>query len=145
MDDAYNLARFVEAQDSAGTYRQALSELSAGAKRSHWMWFIFPQIAGLGFSATSRKYAIASVDEARAYLDHPVLGGRLRESCDAVVAVEGRTAEQIFGGIDARKLHSSATLFHRAAPGEPVFQQILDKYFDGEPDVATDRILGNGA
>lgn len=145
MDDPYNLARFVEAQDSAGTYRQALSELSAGAKRSHWMWFIFPQIAGLGFSATSRKYAIASVDEARAYLDHPVLGGRLRESCDAVVAVEGRTAEQIFGGIDARKLHSSATLFHRAAPGEPVFQQILDKYFDGEPDVATDRILGNGA
>lgn len=145
MDDPYNLARFVEAQDSAGTYRQALSELRAGSKRSHWMWFIFPQIAGLGFSATSRKYAIASVDEARAYLDHPVLGGRLRESCDAVVAVEGRTAEQIFGGIDARKLHSSATLFHRAAQGEPVFQQILDKYFDSEPDVATDRVLGNGA
>jgi uncharacterized protein (DUF1810 family) len=141
MDDPFDLSRFVEAQDSARTYRGALSELRAGSKHGHWMWFIFPQIAGLGQSPTSRKYAISSIDEARAYLHHPALGARLLDCAGAVVAVEGRGAEQIFGGIDARKLHSSSTLFLRAAPDEPVFQQILDKYFGGVPDEATDRIL----
>lgn len=142
MDDAFELARYIEAQDAGGTYRQALSELRAGAKRSHWMWFVFPQIAGLGMSPTSRKYAITSLAEARAYLAHPVLGPRLLDCARAVLAVNGRSAEQIFGSIDARKMHSSSTLFLRAAPAEPVFQQLLDKYYGGQPDAATDRILG---
>jgi uncharacterized protein (DUF1810 family) len=142
-DDPFELSRFSEAQDSAGTYQHALSELRGGSKRSHWMWFIFPQVAGLGMSPTSRKYAIASLAEARSYVQHPVLGARLLECSRAVLAVDGRSAEQIFGSIDARKLHSSSTLFLRAAPDEPVFQQILDKYFSGVPDAATDRILGS--
>ena len=142
MDDPFNLARFEEAQDAAGTYQRALSELRAGDKRSHWMWFIFPQVAGLGLSPTSQKYAISSLDEARAYLSHPRLGGRLRECFQAVLAVDDRSAEQIFGGIDARKLHSSSTLFLRAAPEDPAFRQILDKYFGGIPDEASDRLLG---
>jgi uncharacterized protein (DUF1810 family) len=142
MNDPYNLARFTEAQDAAATYATALSELRGGAKRSHWMWFVFPQIAGLGMSATSRTYAISSLEEARAYLDHPVLGPRLLDCARVVLAVTDRSAEQIFGGIDARKLQSSATLFLRALPGEPVFQQLLDRYFDGTADAATDRILG---
>lgn len=141
MDDPSDLSRFVEAQDSAGTYQGALAELRAGSKHGHWMWFIFPQIAGLGQSPTSRKYAISSINEARAYLQHPVLGARLLDCARAVAAVEGRSAEQILGGIDARKLHSSSTLFRRAAPDEPAFRQILDKYFGGVPDEATDRIL----
>ncbi|WP_346958171.1 DUF1810 domain-containing protein [uncultured Arthrobacter sp.] len=145
MDDPFNLARFAEAQDAAGTYQRALSELRAGAKQSHWMWFVFPQIAGLGLSPTSRKYAISSLDEARAYLEHPLLGPRLRECARAVLAVENRSADTIFGGIDARKLQSSSTLFLRAAPGEPVFREILDKYFDGLPDEATDRLLSSSA
>ncbi|MDN3936918.1 DUF1810 domain-containing protein [Arthrobacter sp. YD4] len=141
MSGNYDLERFVTAQESGGTYRQALAELKAGAKRSHWMWFIFPQVAGLGMSATSRMYAIASLDEARAYLAHPVLGPRLLECARAVLQVDGRSAVQIFGGIDARKLQSSATLFLRADPGQPEFQQLLDRYFDGTADDATDRIL----
>ena len=141
MDDPFELSRFVEAQDSAGTYQRALSELRGGTKRSHWMWFVFPQVAGLGMSPTSQRYALSSLDEARAYLRHPILGARLLESFRAVLALEDRSAEQIFGGIDARKLHSSSTLFLRAAPDEPVFQQILDEYFGGVPDAATDRIL----
>src|SRR6478735_8512654 len=141
MDDPFELSRFVEAQDSAGTYQRALSELRGGTKRSHWMWFVFPQVAGLGMSPTSQKYALSSLDEARAYLRHPLLGPRLLECFRAVLALENRSAEQIFGGIDARKLHSSSTLFLRAAPGEPVFKQILDGYFGGVPDAATDRIL----
>ncbi|QDY91207.1 DUF1810 domain-containing protein [Arthrobacter sp. UKPF54-2] len=142
MDDPFDLARFEQAQDAAGTYQRALSELRAGDKRSHWMWFVFPQLACLGMSPTSRKYALTSLDEARAYLSHPLLGARLRECFLAVLAVENRSAEQIFGGIDARKLRSSSTLFLRAAPEDPVFRQILDKYFDGIPDEATDRLLG---
>ena len=130
MNDPFDLARFAEAQDATGTYQRALSELRAGAKRSHWMWFVFPQIAGLGLSPTSRKYAISSLDEARAYLDHPLLGPRLRECGRAVLAVENRSADQIFGGVDARKLHSSSSLFLRAAPEDPVFREILDKYFE---------------
>jgi uncharacterized protein (DUF1810 family) len=142
MQDPFQLSRFVEAQDSGGTYRQALAELQVGAKRSHWMWFVFPQVAGLGTSPTSRQYAISSLAEARSYLQHPVLGPRLLECCRAVLAVAGRSAEQIFGGIDARKLQSSATLFLRAAPDQPVFGQVLDRYFDGNADPATDRLLG---
>ena len=141
MDDPYDLKRFVAAQDAGGTYRQAVAELRRGRKASHWMWFVFPQIAGLGYSATSRMFAISSLDEARAYLAHPVLGPRLVECATIVAQTQGRTAEQIFGGIDAQKLRSCATLFLRADPGEPVFGQVLAQYFDGRPDPATDQRL----
>jgi len=119
MEDPYDLERFVAAQDAGGTYGHALAELRSGMKRSHWMWFVFPQLAGLGRSETARKYAISSLAEARAYCRHGVLGPRLREAAAAVAELQGRSAVQIFGGIDTRKLHSSMTLFQRAAPGEP--------------------------
>ncbi len=141
MDDPFNLARFVEAQDAGATYDQALDELRRGRKTSHWIWFVFPQIAGLGQSPMSRRYAIASLDEARAYLRHPVLGARLLECERVVAAASASSAAAIFGGIDALKLHSSTTLFLRADPHQPVFQQVLDRYFGGEPDAATDRLL----
>jgi uncharacterized protein (DUF1810 family) len=141
-EDPYDLARFVAAQDAGGTYERALGELRRGRKTSHWMWFVFPQITGLGHSAMSQKYAIRSLDEAKAYLRHPVLGPRLLECERAVAAAAAGSAEAIFGGIDALKLHSSTTLFLRAAPDEPVFQQVLDRYFGGAPDPATDRLLG---
>ena len=134
--DRYDLDRFVTAQQ--GVHEQALRELRDGRKRGHWMWFVFPQVAGLGHSPTSQHYAIASLDEARAYLAHPVLGPRLRECAAAVAGVTGRSAEQIMGGIDAVKLRSSMTLFHRAAPDEAVFAEVLDRFFDGAPDPATD-------
>jgi uncharacterized protein (DUF1810 family) len=141
MDDPYDLARFVSAQDELGQYDRALAELRRGTKTGHWMWFIFPQIAGLGFSAMSQRYAISGLPEARAYLRHPVLGPRLRE-CAAVLAdTGGRTAEQILGDIDALKLRSCATLFLRSDPSEAVFQRILDEYFDGVADGATDRLI----
>lgn len=142
MEDPFNLERFVQAQDANGTYHRALGELADGSKESHWMWFIFPQVAGLGQSPTSRRYAITSLAEARAYLGHPVLGPRLLECARAVAAHTGVSAVRIFGGIDARKLQSSMTLFLRADPAEPVFQEVLDRYFDGTPDPATDRLLG---
>ena len=141
MDDPYDLARFVTAQDSGGTYARAVTELRAGAKTSHWMWFVFPQIAGLGQSQLSRRYAISSLDEARAYLRHDVLGPRLRE-CAAIVATSHRGAGDIFGGIDAMKLRSSMTLFRRADPDNALYGEVLDRYFGGEPDSATDRLLG---
>ena len=141
MEDPYDLERFVIAQDSGGTYGHALAEVRSGMKRSHWMWFVFPQLAGLGRSETARKYAISSLEEARAYQGHAVLGPRLREVAAAVASLEGHTAVQIFGGIDARKLHSSMTLFRRAAPGESVFGDVLDRYFDGLPDPATEQLL----
>jgi uncharacterized protein (DUF1810 family) len=140
-DDRFNLARFVEAQ-RAGTYERALNELTAGRKTSHWMWFVFPQVAGLGQSATARHFAISSLGEARAFLAHPVLGARLRQ-CAAVVAGLPSGAEAIFGGIDAMKLRSSMTLFLRAAPEEPVFQAVLDRHFGGRADPLTDQILGS--
>jgi uncharacterized protein (DUF1810 family) len=143
MDDPYDLGRFVAAQDAHGTYDGAAAELRGGRKTSHWMWFVFPQIAGLGFSPTAQRYAISSLDEARAYLAHPVLGPRLTECAGIVAATEGRTAEQIFGGIDAMKLRSSATLFLRAAPEQPVFAHVLGRFFDGVPDPATDRLIGS--
>jgi uncharacterized protein (DUF1810 family) len=141
MSDSYDLERFVQAQDAGGTYGRAVEELRRGYKASHWMWFVFPQIAGLGQSPTSRQYAISSLAEAKAYLEHPVLGPRLRECAGLVAQVQGRSAEQIFGGIDAQKLHSSMTLFLRAAPDETLFQQVLDQYFGGRADSATDRLL----
>jgi len=140
-DDPFDLQRFVRAQDEGGTYAGALAELRRGSKVSHWMWFVFPQIAGLGQSLISRRYAISSLAEARAYLAHPVLGPRLTE-CSAVVAeLSGRTAEQIFGGIDAMKLRSCMTLFSHADPERPVFGQVLDRYFAGVPDPATERLI----
>jgi Uncharacterized conserved protein len=139
MDDPYFLERFVIAQNRDGTYDRAIEELRRGRKTSHWMWFVFPQIAGLGQSATSRQFAISSLEEARAYLGHTALGPRLIECADLVSKPQSATAEQIFGDVDAQKLHSSMTLFLRAAPDEPLFAQVLDQYFDGLPDSATDE------
>ena len=138
-DDPYDLQRFVAAQDAGGTYDRATAELRDGRKTSHWMWFIFPQIAGLGYSPASRTYAITSLAESRAYLAHPVLGARLVECAQILTRVPGRTAEQIFGEVDALKLRSSVTLFMHAAPDEPAFRQVLDQYFDGVSDSATER------
>ncbi len=145
MADPRELQRFVDAQDQGGIHKAALAELRAGRKTSHWMWFVFPQIAGLGQSPISRRFAIASLDEARAYLNHPVLGPRLTESARVLTEPEQPTAsvEQIFGGIDALKLRSSMTLFARAAPDEPVFAQVLDQCFGGVADEATERLLGD--
>jgi uncharacterized protein (DUF1810 family) len=134
-----DLERFVTAQ--AGTYDVALAELRAGRKRSHWMWFVFPQLAGLGRSATAAHFAIRDLAEARAYLAHPVLGARLRECAQALVSLPDRDPEAVLGGIDALKLRSSMTLFLRAAPDEPIFAEVLDHYYGGVPDDATDRLL----
>ena len=142
MSDPHGLDRFVAAQNQADTFATAVAELRAGAKRSHWMWFVFPQIAGLGQSPTSRRYAIASLEEARAYLAHPVLGPRLIECARILCELEGKTAQDVFGGIDAIKLRSSMTLFARADPSNPVFGQVLDAYFGGVPDEATEGLLG---
>jgi uncharacterized protein (DUF1810 family) len=141
MSNDFHLERFVDAQDQGGTYTAALDELRAGRKTSHWMWFVFPQIAGLGQSPISRRFAIASMDEARAYLSHPVLGARLIECATTLTELATKSAEQIFGGIDALKLRSSMTLFAHADPDTPVFAQVLDQYFDGEADEATERRL----
>jgi uncharacterized protein (DUF1810 family) len=139
-DDSYDLARFVRAQD--GDYEQALSEIRGGRKRSHWMWYIFPQFDGLGHSATSKRYAIKSVMEAEAYLRHPVLGPRLLESVQALLGVEGRSALDVFGSPDDMKLRSSATLFACVSPAGSVFEQLLDRYFGGERDGRTLRLMG---
>jgi uncharacterized protein (DUF1810 family) len=136
----YDLERFVCAQQAV--YPAVLDELRSGRKTSHWMWFVFPQLAGLGRSETSRYFGIASLEEARAYLAHHVLGARLRECAGLVLAARATAAEQIFGSVDARKLRSSMTLFHRADPDEPLFAQVLERYFDGLPDEATDELLG---
>jgi uncharacterized protein (DUF1810 family) len=137
MSDTPDLSRFVEAQDAGGTYRQALAELRAGRKRGHWMWFVFPQIAGLGQSATSRHYAISGLPEARAYLADPVLGPRLVECARALAALPTDDAVAVLGPVDAQKLRSSMTLFARAAPEEPAFREVLAKYFGGVGDEAT--------
>lgn len=142
MQDPHRLQRFVDAQDDDGTYESALRELRDGRKRSHWMWFIFPQLAGLGQSPTSRRYAISSLEEARAYVEHPVLGPRLEECARALLQRTGGSARDIFGGIDAMKLRSSMTLFHRADPDNALYSEVLDRYFGGELDSATDRLLG---
>jgi uncharacterized protein (DUF1810 family) len=137
-----DLKRFVEAQ--AGIYEQACAELRAGRKRSHWMWFVFPQIRGLGSSEMAVRYAISGLEEAKAYLEHPVLGSRLRECAGIVVGVQGRTVDEVFGYPDDLKFHSSMTLFAKAAAvsarmneGDGVFQQALEKYFGGAMDPGT--------
>lgn len=135
--EAVDLDRFVGAQDEGGTYATALAEVRAGRKRSHWMWFVFPQVAGLGRSSTAQYYALGSLADARSYLAHPVLGPRLRECAQALVDLSGRSAEAVFGGVDAVKLRSSMTLFEVADPDEPLFRAVLDRYFDGERDPAT--------
>ena len=141
MHDPFDLERFVVAQDAGGTIEKALDELRNGRKTSHWMWFVFPQIAGLGQSSMAKRYAIGSLDEARAYLQHPVLRPRLLEAADIVAQTQGSTAERIFGSIDAQKLQSSMTLFLRAAPTEPVFSKVLGLFYDGLPDRNTDQLL----
>ena len=133
--DPFQLQRFLTAQEPV--YDRALAELRAGQKRSHWMWYIFPQCHGLGFSATSRLYAIQSPEEAKAYLEHPVLGERLRECVATLLQVEGRSAREIMGAPDDAKLKSSATLFAAVSPAGSLFEQLLEKYFDGEWDEQT--------
>jgi len=141
-----DLQRFVEAQDApAGgmtVYEHALAELRAGAKRTHWMWFVFPQLEGLGFSALARRYAIAGLEEAKAYLAHPVLGPRLRACVAAANAIEGRSAREVMGSPDDLKLRSSLTLFAEAAEDAADFRAALDRYYGGEPDSATLQRLG---
>ena len=137
-----DLDRFVDAQLDA--YTRALAEIRAGRKQTHWMWFIFPQIAGLGSSPTAQHYAIRSRAEAEAYLGHPVLGPRLIECAEATVALDGRSAAEVFGFPDDRKLRSSATLFAEVSPTGSVFERLLDKYFDGQRDEKTLQLLGKG-
>ena len=134
------LNRFVEAQDAGGTYATALAELRRGRKTSHWMWFVFPQVAGLGRSETAQLYAVSGLTEARAYLADPVLGQRLRECCEVLLSLEDTDATTVFGSVDAMKLRSAMTLFSRAAEVEldrALFDGVLEKWFDGEPDPAT--------
>ncbi len=141
--DPFDLERFVHAQQ--GVYEGVVWELRAARKSGHWMWFVFPQLAGLGHSPMSRQYALRSLDEARAYLAHPVLGARLRECAALILAAPpAATAEEILGGIDALKLRSSMTLFLRAAPDEPLWHRVLERHFDGVPDGRTDELLGSG-
>jgi uncharacterized protein (DUF1810 family) len=135
----FDLDRFVVGQEQM--YDFALAELRRGRKTGHWIWFVFPQIAGLGRSAMSQRFAIASLDEARAYLAHPVLGARLHESVAAVLSVRDRTADEIMGSLDATKLRSSLTLFHRAAPDDPLFREALERLYGGADDPATDDLL----
>jgi len=139
----HDLDRFLAAQQ--GAYAGALEELRQGRKTGHWIWFVFPQLAGLGRSEMSRYYAITSLDEARAYLVHPVLGARLRECATAVLATKGRTAVEIFGSIDAVKVRSCMTLFRRAAPDDPVFATVLDRFYESRPDETTDVLLGSSS
>lgn len=143
MSDPHDLQRFVDAQD--GAYTRALAEIRAGEKRSHWMWYVFPQWEGLGHSPTARRFAIRSVAEARAYLHHPTLGPRLVEAAEAALAVAGRSAHDIFGSPDDMKLHSSATLFSRVAPDGSPFHRLLDRYFGGRPDRRTLELIGPDA
>jgi uncharacterized protein (DUF1810 family) len=135
VSDPFDLRRFVDAQ--AHTYDQALAELRAGEKRTHWMWFVFPQIAGLGHSGMAQRFAISGLEEARAYVAHPTLGRRLVESARALTDLDTADADRVLGPVDAQKLRSSMTLFAHAAPDEPVFREVLDHYFDGTEDDAT--------
>ncbi len=144
MKDPYELARFELAQDEGRTYDAAVDELRAGRKTSHWMWFIFPQVSGLGRSAMAGTYAITTPAEAAAYLSHPVLGPRLLECSQILTELSGLSAADVFGSTDAMKLRSSMTLFARAAPDEALFQRVLDQYFDGLADPATESRLNPG-
>jgi uncharacterized protein (DUF1810 family) len=134
-----SLARYIKAQ--APVYARALAELKRGHKQSHWMWYVFPQFVGLGHSPMSQAYAIKSLQEARDYLSHPVLGARLRECCQAVMRLDGKTAHEIFHSPDDLKFRSSLTLFAQAAPDETLFRDLLDKYFGGKADAATLELL----
>ena len=138
--DPYDLYRFVRAQKN--DYAQALSEIRGGRKRSHWIWYIFPQIDGLGFSSTSKHYAIKSVEEAQAYLEHAILGPRLLECAEAALQVEDRSATEIFGSPDDMKVRSSATLFASVSPADSVFERLLSKYYPNGRDGKTLRLLG---
>ena len=142
-NDPYDLNRFVSAQE--GVYDRALSELRSGEKRSHWIWYIFPQIGGLGLSPTSRLYSIKSLDEARQYLAHPVLGLRLLACAEAVLAIQGLSAADIFGHPDDWKLQSSMTLFELVSGPGSVFSRVLDKYYQGRRDTKTLQIVGKGS
>jgi len=142
--DQFDLDRFVEAQDEGGTFDRALEEIRAGRKTTHWMWFVFPQIKGLGQSRTARHFAIDSIEEARAYLKHPVLGPRLIEVATTLTGHAGAGAERILGGIDAMKLKSSMTLFALADPGEPVFGRVLELFYDGRRDERTVELADTG-
>jgi uncharacterized protein (DUF1810 family) len=135
VTDPFALQRFVDAQRDS--YDQALAELRAGSKRTHWMWFVFPQIAGLGRSATAQHFAISGLDEARAYLDHPVLGPRLEQSAQALLDIDTTDPVALLGSIDAQKLRSSMTLFAHADPDRAVFRAVLDRFFEGNEDDAT--------
>jgi uncharacterized protein (DUF1810 family) len=139
--DPFDLARFVDVQEEE--YEQALGEIRAGQKLTHWMWFIFPQIDGLGWSSMARRYAIRSLAEARAYLEHPVLGPRLTECTQALLQTDGRSAHDIFGSPDDMKLRSSVTLFASAAGPDSVFDDVLDRFFDGQPDARTLDLLSS--
>ncbi|WP_072805514.1 DUF1810 domain-containing protein [Rhodococcoides yunnanense] len=137
----YDLERFVDAQDPV--WRTVRAELKAGRKETHWMWFVFPQLAGLGLSATAQRFGIADLIEAQLYLSHEVLGPRLQNAAALVEKTEGKTVEQIFGYPDNLKLHSSVTLFAEAGPDVTVFRRVLEKYFDGKPDERTLDLLGD--
>lgn len=140
--DPFDLQRFVSAQDELGTFDGALRELRAGRKRSHWMWFVFPQLAGLGRSSTAEHFGIHGADEASAYLAHPVLGPRLRECTRALADLDESDPVTVLGPVDALKLRSSMTLFAAVAPDEPTFLAVLNQYYDGEPDPRTLWLLG---
>jgi uncharacterized protein (DUF1810 family) len=140
VSDPFDLQRFLDAQ-AGGTYEQALAELRAGLKTSHWMWFVFPQIAGLGWSEMSVRYALSGLDEAQAYAAHPVLGTRYIECSEALVALGDVSMTDVFGPVDAQKLHSSLTLFAKAAPQDATTEQLLTRHFAGEPDHETLRLL----
>ena len=139
--DPHDLKRFVLAQEASGTYESALAELRAGRKVGHWMWFVFPQLAGLGVSPISQRYAIGSLEEARRYLAHPILGERLQECARALLELDGPSARDVLGQVDAMKLRSSMTLFARAAPDNPLFQAVLQRYYGGAADEATEQLL----
>jgi uncharacterized protein (DUF1810 family) len=138
---ANDLDRFLAAQ--LGTYDSALAELHRGQKTGHWIWFVFPQLDGLGRSEMSHRYGIVSLAEAQAYAAHPVLGARLRECAAALLAARSTSADDVLGSIDAMKVRSSMTLFRRAAPAEPVFGRVLDRFYDGRADPATEAMLGD--
>jgi len=138
-NDPFDLSRFLKAHEA--DYEQALSEIRGGQKRTHWMWYIFPQIEGLAFSSMSRHYSIKSIEEAQAYLNHPVLGARLLECAEAVVEVEGRSIAEIFGSLDDLKLRSCATLFASVSPAGSVFDRLLEKYYHGVRDEKTLQLV----
>ena len=144
MTGSFDLERFVRAQDEGGTYAAALRELRDGVKRSHWMWFVFPQVAGLGRSATARHFAVQGLEEARAYLGHAVLGPRLLECTRALLDLPGSDPVAVLGPVDALKLRSSMTLFALAAPDRPEFREVLDRYHGGALDEATVDRVGRG-